>query len=142
MNKVLVDEVSRPDRTTEPTVPRAFPKLKRSGPFVFISGTSTRRGNMTTGDDIARDIRSQTVACIDDIRAELEEIGGGLENLVEITTYLINISDYGGYNEIYGKHFPPNGPARTTVAVHQLPLPNQLIEIRATAYIAQDEQPK
>ena len=59
--------------------------------------------------------------------------------MVEITTYLVNMNDFGGYNEVYGEFFDYDGPARTTVAVHQLPHPHLLIEIRAwrTSRIAQ-----
>jgi 2-aminomuconate deaminase len=44
------------------------------------------------------------------------------------------MNDFAGYNEVYGEFFGPDGPARTTVAVHQLPHPHLLIEIRALAY--------
>ncbi|MBT8446441.1 MAG: RidA family protein, partial [Gammaproteobacteria bacterium] len=58
----------------------------------------------------------------------------GLEDIVEITSYLVNMNDFGGYNEVFGEFFDYDGPARTTVAVHQLPHPHILIEIRALAY--------
>ena len=44
------------------------------------------------------------------------------------------MNDFAGYNEVYGEYFGYDGPARTTVAVHQLPHPHLLIEIRAMAY--------
>ncbi len=53
---------------------------------------------------------------------------------MEVTTYLVNMNDFAGYNEVYGEYFGYDGPARTTVAVHQLPHPHLLIEIRAMAY--------
>jgi 2-aminomuconate deaminase len=46
----------------------------------------------------------------------------------------VNMNDFAGYNEVYGEYFDHDGPARTTVAVHQLPHPYLLIEIRAVAY--------
>jgi 2-aminomuconate deaminase len=46
----------------------------------------------------------------------------------------VNMNDFAGYNEVYGEFFEYDGPARTTVAVHQLPHPHLLIEMRATAY--------
>jgi 2-aminomuconate deaminase len=51
-----------------------------------------------------------------------------------VTSYLVNMNDFAGYNEVYGTFFTYDGPARTTVAVHQLPHPHLLIEIRAVAY--------
>lgn len=44
------------------------------------------------------------------------------------------MNDFGGYNEAYGEDFSQEGPERTTVAVHQLPHPQLLIEIKAIAY--------
>ena len=67
-------------------------------------------------------------------RHSADAAGASLEDVVEITTYLVNMNDFAGYNEVYGKYFDHDGPARTTVAVHQLPHPHLLIEIRAVAY--------
>ena len=49
------------------------------------------------------------------------------------------MNDFAGYNEVYGEYFGYDGPARTTVAVHQLPHPHLLIEIRAMAYKPEKE---
>ena len=80
------------------------------------------------------DIREQTRAVLENIRDILQSAGAGLQDIVEISTYLVNMNDFAGYNEVYGEFFGFDGPARTTVAVHQLPHPHLLIEIRATAY--------
>ena len=80
------------------------------------------------------DIREQTRAVIENIRDILQGVGAGLEDVVEISSYLVNMNDFGGYNEVYGEFFDSTGPARTTVAVHQLPHPHLLIEIKAVAY--------
>jgi len=118
-----------------------FPHVKRGGEYLFVSGTSARRGdNSIAGAEVdemgtARlDIREQTRAVIENIREILESVGAQLGDVVEITTYLVSMNDFGGYNEVYGKYFGYDGPARTTVAVHQLPHPHLLIEIRAVAY--------
>lgn len=123
-------------------VPRGrFPHVKRAGDFLFVSGTSSRRpDNSIAGAGVdamgttALDIREQTRAVIENIRAILESVGAGLEDLVEVSTFLVNMNDFGGYNEVYGEYFDYDGPARTTVAVHQLPHPHLLIEIKAVAY--------
>ena len=80
------------------------------------------------------DIRIQTRAVIENVRDILATQGAGLRDIVEVTSYLVNMNDFGGYNEVYGEFFDYDGPARTTVAVHQLPHPHLLIEIRAVAY--------
>jgi 2-aminomuconate deaminase len=118
-----------------------FPHLKRAGDFLFVSGTSSRRpDNSLAGVEVDAmgttrlDIRVQTRAVIENMRDILASAGAGLEHIVEISTFLVNMNDFGGYNEIYGEYFDYDGPTRTTVAVHQLPHPHLLIEIKAIAY--------
>jgi 2-aminomuconate deaminase len=118
-----------------------FPHIKRAGDFLIVSGTSSRKADNTfAGAEVDAigttrlDIRVQTRAVIENIRDILASAGATLKDVVEITTYLVNMNDFGGYNEVYGEFFDYEGPARTTVAVHQLPHPHLLIEIRALAY--------
>jgi 2-aminomuconate deaminase len=118
-----------------------YPHIKRAGDFLFVSGTSARRADNTiAGAEVdslgttCLDIRTQTRAVIENIRDILQSDGAGLQDVVEISTFLVNMNDFAGYNEVYGEFFGYDGPARTTVAVHQLPHPHLLIEIRATAY--------
>ena len=121
-----------------------YPHLRRAGDFVFVSGTSARRSDNSIAGASADamgtltvDIRVQTRAVIENIGKILGEAGGKLSDLVEVSTLLVNMNDFGGYNEVYGKFFGADGPARTTVAVHQLPHPHLLIEIKAVAYLPQ-----
>jgi 2-aminomuconate deaminase len=122
-----------------------FPHLKRAGDLLFVSGTSARRpdgsiAGVQAADDlgtVSGDIRLQTRAVIENIRDLLRAAGAGLADVVTITTYLVSMNDFGGYNEVYAEYFDEAGPARTTVAVHQLPHPHLLIEITATAYVPQ-----
>jgi 2-aminomuconate deaminase len=119
-----------------------YPHLKRAGDFVYISGTSARRPDNTIAGaavdamgTTALDIRVQTRAVIETIREMLAAVGAELSDLVQVTAYLVTMNDFGGYNEVYGEFFDSSGPARTTVAVHQLPHPHILIEIQAVAYV-------
>jgi len=122
-------------------VPRGtFPHAKRSGDFIFVSGTSSRRpdnsyaGATTDADGTLHlDIREQTRAVIDNIAEILGAAGASLEHLVEITTFLVDMADFDGYNEVYAEYFDYQGPTRTTVAVRELPHPHLLIEIKAIA---------
>lgn len=118
-----------------------YPHIKRAGDFLFVSGTSSRRADNTiAGAEVDAmgttklDVRAQTRAVIENVRDILATAGATLQDVVEVTTYLVNMNDFAGYNEVYGEYFDYNGPARTTVAVHQLPHPHLLIEIRAMAY--------
>lgn len=118
-----------------------FPHIKCAGDFLYVSGTSSRRpdGSFEGAEADAMgvtnlDIRVQTRAVLNNIRDVLASMGAGLEHVVEICTYLVNMNDFGGYNEVYAEYFDFDGPTRTTVAVHQLPHPHLLIEIKAVAY--------
>ena len=118
-----------------------YPHIKRAGDFLIVSGTSSRRADNTIAgaevDELGTtrlDIRAQTRAVLENIRDILRTADADLADLVEVTSYLVNMNDFAGYNEVYGQYFGYDGPARTTVAVHQLPHPHLLIEIRAVAY--------
>jgi 2-aminomuconate deaminase len=119
----------------------AYPHVKRAGPFLFVSGTSSRRSDNSiagaTADAMGTmqlDIREQTRAVIENIRDILQSAGAELSDVVEISSYLVDMADFGGYNAVYAEYFGADGPARTTVAVHQLPHPQLRIEIKAVAY--------
>ncbi len=135
--------------TTEPgnviagkAAPRGpYPHIKRAGDFLFVSGTSSRRADDTFAGVVVDDrgiahleIRDQTRAVIENIRDILASAGAGLEDVVDVTTFLVAMEDFEGYNEVYGEFFNYDGPTRTTVAAHQLPHPHLLIEIKVTAY--------
>lgn len=118
-----------------------FPHVKRAGDFLFVSGTSSRRpDNSFVGVEVDAlgvtklDIRAQTRAVIENIRDILKSAGADLSDLVETQAFLVNMNDFGGYNEVWAEFFDYGGPTRTTVAVHQLPHPHLLIEIKAVAY--------
>ena len=118
-----------------------YPHVKRAGDFLIVSGTSARRADNTiAGAQVDAmgsanlDIREQTRAVIENVRDILQTQDASLKDVVEVTSYLVSMNDFAGYNEVYGQYFGYDGPARTTVAVHQLPHPHLLIEIRAVAY--------
>jgi len=131
---MIVDGMARPRGR--------FPHVKIAGGFAFVSGTSSRRPDNTiagaTVDELGTttlDIRVQTRAVIENIQGILRSIGADLSDLTQVTTYLVNMNDFGGYNEVYASFFDESGPARTTVAVHQLPHPHLLIEMQAVALL-------
>ena len=118
-----------------------FPHFRRAGDFIFVSGTSARRvddsiagAERDAGGREVRDIRVQTRAVLENIRDILAGAGATLTDVVEVSTYLLNMTDFGGYNEVYSEFFGYDGPARTTVAVAELPHPQLLIEIKVVAY--------
>lgn len=123
-------------------VPRgSFPHVKRAGDFIFVSGTSSRRPDNSfegaSADEFGvteLDIRAQTRAVIRNIGDILESMGASLADLTEVTCFLVNMNDFKGFNEAWAEFFGADGPARTTVAVHQLPHPHLLVEMKAIAY--------
>lgn len=119
-----------------------YPHARRVGDLIFVSGVSCRRPDNThvgvrIDDDgtIHRDAAVQTRAVIENIGAILEAAGATLDHLVDLTVFLVDMDDYPAFNEAYNEYFDAQtGPARTTVAVHQLPHPNLAIEIKAVAH--------
>jgi enamine deaminase RidA (YjgF/YER057c/UK114 family) len=120
-----------------------YPHARLVGDILFISGISSRRPDNThvgaeIGEDgLARlDIKAQTRAVIANIDSICREFGGSIADVVDVTTFLVNMNDFSGYNDVYGEVFQEDGPTRTTVAVHQLPHPHLLIEMKAIAKIS------
>jgi 2-aminomuconate deaminase len=119
----------------------SFPHFRRAGDFIFVSGTSARRADdsiagaeLGADGQLVLDIRQQTRAVLQNIRDILAHAGTQLADVVEVSTYLVTMADFGGYNEVYSEFFGYQGPARTTVAVAELPHPQLLIEIKVVAY--------
>jgi len=126
-----------------------FPHIKRAGDFLYISGTSSRLpDNSFAGVEVDEMgctnlcIASQTRAVIENIADILASMDATLEDLVEISTFLVNMNDFRLYNQVYSEFFDFDGPTRTTVAVHQLPHPHLLIECKAVAYKPLDRKTK
>jgi 2-aminomuconate deaminase len=124
----------------------AYPHWKRVGDFIYISGTSSRRpdGSIAGATEDGQggyilDIGVQTTELLGNIRVILESAGAGLEDLADLTTFLVNMEDFPKYNKAYGEVFRNFGPTRTTVAVRELPNPLLLIEMKAVAYVGDRE---
>jgi len=118
-----------------------YPHVKRVGNFIYVSGTSSRRPDNTFAgvevDEMGTtnlDIREQTRTVLENIDSILQTENASLKDVVDVTSFLVNMNDFGGYNETYGEFFGYDGPTRTTVAVHQLPHPHLLVEIKVVAY--------
>jgi 2-aminomuconate deaminase len=121
----------------------AYPHTKRVGDFIFVSGTSSRRADNTiAGVDIIDamgtkrlNIEVQTREVLKNIEKNLTNEGATLKDVVDVTSFLVNMNDFAGYNKAYAEFFDKEtGPTRTTVAVHQLPHPDLVVEIKVMAY--------
>lgn len=133
----------------ELVMPRgAFPHVRVAGGFAFVSGTSARRpDNSIAGAEVDElgttrlDIAAQTRAVLENVEKVLATVGLDRSDLIDVTSFLVNMNDFGPYNETWSEFFAGHdGPARTTVAVHQLPHPHLLLEIKATARLRGDDR--
>ena len=122
----------------------AYPHTKRVGDFIFVSGTSSRRAdNSIAGVEIIDamgtkklDAAVQTREVLQNIDKNLAKEGASLADVVDVTSFLVNMNDFADYNKAYAEFFnPKNGPTRTTVAVHQLPHPDLVVEIKVVGVL-------
>jgi enamine deaminase RidA (YjgF/YER057c/UK114 family) len=104
----------------------------RFGHLVFVAGQTGRHPK--TGE-LGKDIREQTRFILERIKTILAAAGTSLDNVLAVTTYVVNPMLVPAYNEEYAKYFPTSKPSRTTVTVAALNQPELLIEITATACI-------
>ncbi|WP_275314701.1 RidA family protein [Tenacibaculum bernardetii] len=121
----------------------AYPHVKVVGDFIFVSGTSSRRSDNTIAgvkliDEMNTkklDAEIQTREVLKNIDKTLQTVGASIKDVVDVTSFLVNMNDFAGYNKAYGEFFEKEtGPTRTTVAVHQLPHPDLVVEIKVMAY--------
>ena len=106
----------------------------RFGDLVFVAGQTGR--HPVTGE-VGRDVREQTQFALLRVKTILESAGTSLDNVLTVLTHLTKREDLAAYNEEYGKFFPTNKPARTTVEA-MLNFPELLVEITVTACIPDD----
>jgi len=92
--------------------------IKANG-FVFVSGQVAI--DPATQQVITGDVAAQTERVMKNLAAILKAAGSGLEKVVRSTVFLTNIGDFGAMNEVYGKYFTSEPPARATVEVSRLP---------------------
>lgn len=100
-----------------------------TGAFVFASGQipiNPADGKIPGG------IKAQTQQAIANVTAILNEAGLTLDNVVKTTVYLADMGDFQAMNEVYGQSFTAPYPARSAVAVRELPK-QVLVEIEVLA---------
>lgn len=121
-----------------------YPHVRRVGDFLYVSGTSSRRPDNThegaeiqEDGSVITDIAVQTRAVLRNIDGILKGVDSGLHDVIDVTSFLVDMKDFSEYNKTYAEFFTENAPTRTTVAVHQLPHPNIIIEIKAIAYVGE-----
>ena len=123
-----------------------YPHARRVGNLLFLSGIGPRNpgdnrinGNVhdVDGNLISYDIDAQCHAVFANVRAVLEASGARWEDLLDVTTYLTDMSrDFSAYNAIWAEYFPDadSAPCRTTLGITALPTPIA-IELKCIAVL-------
>ena len=102
----------------------------RANGFVFTSGLIPI--DPVTQQLITGDVAAQTDRVLKNLSAILTAAGSGLDRVVRTTVFLKNMSDFADMNQVYGRYFTSNPPARSTVEVARLPK-DVLVEIDVIA---------
>jgi len=96
-----------------------YSQAVQAGNLLFISGQVAM--NPATGNIEATDVAGETEQVMKNLNALLTEAGYDFSHVVKTTIFLSDMSLFGAVNEVYGKYFTGNYPARETVAVKGLP---------------------
>jgi len=109
-----------------------YPHARRVGNLLFLSGIGPRH---RVTEAIPEGIEAQARACIENVKAILEDAGSALERVVDVTVFLTDIDrDFAAFNRVYGEFFAAIRPTRTTVGVVALPVPIS-IELKVIAEV-------
>ncbi|HEY8498586.1 MAG TPA: RidA family protein [Limnochordales bacterium] len=101
----------------------------RAGGLVFVSG---QLGLDPATGQLAGDVEAQARQALTNLRAILEAAGSGLDRVVKTTLFLRTMADFERVNRVYAEFFPEAAPARSTVAVAELPR-GAAVEVEAIA---------
>ncbi len=118
-----------------PAAPAAigpYVQAVRAGDFLFLSGQIPL--DPATGQVVPGDVSMQAERVLDNLRAVLEAAGASFAAVVRTTVFLADMNDFAAVNEVYGRRFLANPPARVTVQVSRLPR-DVRVEIDAIAHL-------
>ncbi len=112
----------------------AYPHARKVGDLLYLSGVGPRQPGTneipggpihdSNGNALNYDIKAQTQAVVDNIARILEEAGSSINNVLDVTSFLIDMDrDFKGYNEVWAETLGKVGPTRTTLAIRALPTP-------------------
>lgn len=100
----------------------------RAGDFIFVSGQL----GMVDGS-LADGVTAQTAQAVTNLAGQLEGMGASLTDVVKTTCFLVDMDAFATFNEAYIGGFGTHRPARSTIAVRELPA-SAVVEIEAVAY--------
>lgn len=123
----------RRERVATESAPAAigpYSQAIASGDLVFASGQIAL--DPQSGQLVAGDVGAQTRQALENLSAVLQAGGSSLARVVKTTVFLTTMQNFAPMNEVYGQFFVGEPPARSTIAVAELPR-NALVEIEAVA---------
>lgn len=95
--------------------------------IIFVSGQLPLKDG-----EIQTNIKEATKACLENLKTILEEAGSDLDHVVKTLVFLSDMNNFAQMNEVYGEYFVENCPARSAIAVKELPK-KAIVEIEAVA---------
>lgn len=87
-----------------------------------------------TGKLVVGDVTAQTERVMRNLEAVLAAAGSSVDQVVKTTCFLVDLADFPAFNEVYGRSFPSDPPARSTVQVAKLPM-GALVEVECVALL-------
>jgi 2-iminobutanoate/2-iminopropanoate deaminase len=120
-------------KISTPLAPAAigpYSQAIRYGQFVYTSGQIPL--DPASGEIVGEDIQAQTHRVLLNMQAVLQSAGTSLNSVIKTTVFLVKMSDFQAMNEVYASYFGSLAPARSTVAVAELPR-KALVEIECVA---------
>ena len=91
----------------------------RANGFVFVSGQIPL--DPATQQLVAGDVQAQTERVLENLKGIVEAAGSSLDRVVRATVFLADMNEFAAMNEVYGRYFQNQPPARSTVQVARLP---------------------
>jgi 2-iminobutanoate/2-iminopropanoate deaminase len=120
-------------RPGEPLTPASlFSPATQLGNLLFLSGSGAH--DPKTHKVVPGPIGNQVKQCLENLKTVLEAAGSSMDKVLKCTVFLAEISNFVAMNEVYHTYFPSNPPARTTIAVKDLPGESP-VEIECIAYV-------
>jgi 2-iminobutanoate/2-iminopropanoate deaminase len=112
-----VKEVIATDRGPKALGP--YSQAIRANGFIFVSGQGPIEP--PSGQIVEGDIAKQAARTLDNLKAILEAAGSSMDKAVKVSVFLKDMDDFAAMNEVYGRYFQRNQPARTTIEAARLP---------------------
>jgi len=108
-----------------------YSQAKIIGNFIFTSGQIPLK---IDGTMVIDNFEEECIQVLDNLKAILEYSGSGMSNIIKLTVYLTDLSNFNILNKIFEQYFDNSLPARSTVEVSALPKDSR-VEIEAIGYI-------